>query len=431
METPPSVSDLITSDSARANAIINAVLDDGRTVLTEPEATDLLSAFGIPTVETVKTTDLDETTSAAERLGFPVALKILSRDITHKSDVGGVQLNLTSAATLTQAAQDMVENVRRKAPAARIDGFTIQRMIRRPKAQELILGMIEDAVFGPVLLFGQGGTAVEVIADRVVGLPPLNPVLAREMIERTRVYRLLRGYRDRPAADLDAIALMLVKVSHLVSEIDRIAELDINPLLADATGVMALDARIVLRPRGVERRPLAIRPYPRELEQEIETWSGRYFFARPIRPEDEPALVDMLRRSSLADIRLRFFASMKEFPHAFAARLTQIDYDREMALIALTPESQDICGVVRLVADPDNQAAEFAVMVRSDLKGAGLGYSLVAKILDYARARGIRRVFGDVLRENTTMLQIAKEMGFAPEPGDGQSDAVTVALDLS
>lgn len=431
METPPSISDLVTGDSTRARAIINAVLDDGRTVLTEPEAKDFLSTFGIPTVETVTTADLQETALAAEHLGFPVVLKILSRDITHKSDVGGVQLNITSAAALRQAAQDMVEDVRRTAPAARIDGFTIQRMIRRPQAQELILGMVEDAVFGPVILFGQGGTAVEVVADRVFGLPPLNPVLAREMIERTRVCRLLRGYRDRPAADLDAIALTLVKVSRLVSEIDRIAELDINPLLADAAGVIALDARIVLRPRGTERRPLAIRPYPRELEQEIETRSGRHFFVRPIRPEDEPALVDMLRRSSLADIRLRFFASMKEFPHAFAARLTQIDYDREMALVALTPENQDICGVVRLATDPDNQAAEFAVMVRSDLKGGGLGYSLVATLLGYARARGIRRVFGDVLRENTTMLQIAEEMGFAPEPGDGQSDAVTVALDLS
>ena len=251
------------------------------------------------------------------------------------------------------------------------------------------------------------------------------------MIERTRVFRLLRGYRDRPAVDLDAIALTLIKLSHLVSDLDRVAELDVNPLLADAGGVIALDARVVVRPRGTARRPLAIRPYPRELEREIEILSGRRFFLRPIRPEDETALIAMLHRSSREDIRLRFFATMKEFPHAFAARLTQIDYDREMALVALRPGSGEISGAVRLVADPDNEAAEFAVMVRSDLKGAGLGYSLMNQIIDYARARGIQRIFGEVLRENTTMLQMTKEMGFAIVCPDDQPDTVTVELRVS
>lgn len=430
MQTPPSVSDLPGIDHGSAEAIIDAVLADGRTVLTEPEAKDLLSAFGIPTVESVTATNPQEAAEAAERLGCPVVLKILSRDITHKSDVGGVQLNLASSAAVAQAAADMLENVRRKAPDARIDGFTVQPMIRRPGAHELILGIAEDAVFGPVILFGQGGTAVEVIGDRSVGLPPLNPILAQDMIERTRIHRLLRGYRDRPPADLDAIALILVKLSQLVADLDRVAELDINPLLADAAGVIALDARVVVRPRGGTKRRLAIRPYPRQLEQDVETFGGRRFFVRPIRPEDEEAVVDMLASSSRDDVRLRFFAPMKEFGHSFAARLTQIDYDREMALVALEPGGTDVLGVVRLISDPDNEAAEFAVMVRSDLKGVGLGYSLMRRILDYARERGTARVFGDVLRENTTMLRMAEELGFETKSTDLQSGVVTVEMTL-
>ena len=431
MQTPPSVSDLITIDHAKAEAIVDAVLEDGRTILTEPEAKDLLSAFDIPTVESVIAKDPNEAARAAERLGGPSVLKILSRDITHKSDVGGVQLNLASPAAVARAASDMLENVRRKAPEARIDGFTVQPMIRRRGAHELILGIAEDGAFGPVILFGQGGTAVEVVGDRSVGLPPLDPILAHDMIERTRVFRLLRGYRDRPAADLDAIALSIVKLSHLVADLDRVAELDINPLLADADGVIALDARVVVRPRGRAERRLAIRPYPRQLEQEVETVSGRRFFLRPIRPEDEHALVDMLNRSARDDVRLRFFASTKQFGHSFAARLTQIDYDREMALVALDPGRAEILGVVRLISDPDNEAAEFAVMVRSDLKGIGLGYSLMLRMLDYARQRGIGRVFGDVLAENRTMLQMAGELGFVIQSPTDTSDTVTVEIDLA
>jgi acetyltransferase len=282
-----------------------------------------------------------------------------------------------------------------------------------------------------VILFGQGGTAVEVVGDRSVGLPPLNPILAHDMIERTRIFRLLRGYRERSAADLDAIALTIVKLSHLVADLDRVAELDITPLLADADGVIALDARVVVRPRGTARRHLAIRPYPRQLEQEVETVSGRRFFLRPIRPEDEYALIDMLNRSSRDDVRLRFFAPKKEFGHSFAARLTQIDYDREMALVALEPGGADIPGVVRLISDPDNEAAEFAVMISSDLKGIGLGYSLMLRMLDYARQRGIGRVFGEVLAENRTMLQMAEELGFLIQPLTEASDTVTVEIDLT
>ncbi len=429
VQTPPSVSDLISIDHAKAEAIIDAVLADDRTVLTEPEAKELLSAFGIPTVDSFVAGDPAEAALFAERVDGPVVLKIVSRDITHKSDVGGVVLNLASPAAVAQAATDMLETIRRKMPDARIDGFNVQPMIRRPGAHELILGIAEDATFGPVILFGQGGTAVEVIGDRAVALPPLNPVLAHDMIERTKISRLLHGYRDRPAADLDAIALTIVKLSHLVVDLDRVAELDINPLLADADGVIALDARVVVRPPEKARRPLAIRPYPRELEQDIQTRSGRPFALRPIRPEDELALTQMLEQCSQNDVRMRFFAPRRQFGHGFSARLTQIDYDREMALVAFEPGTKEMFGVVRLVSDPDGAAGEFAVMVRTDTQGIGLGYCLMLSILDYARRRGVGRVFGDVLLENTAMLHMAEKLGFRVATR-GDEGAVTVEINL-
>jgi len=428
METPPDVSDLISIDGTKANAIIDEVLADDRTVLTEPEATAILAAYDIPTVASTTASDPGDAGRAAKELGFPVVLKILSRDISHKSDVGGVRLNLTSSDAVVQAAEEMLASVRDAAADARIDGFNVQRMIRRGDAHELIAGVSEDQVFGPVILFGEGGTAVEVIGDRSVGLPPLNPLLANEMIRATRVSRLLQGYRGRPAADLEAVSLTLVKLSHLVTTLGRVVELDINPLLADRSGVVALDARIVVRPGGREQTPLAIRPYPQQLEREIETRSGQRLTLRPVRPEDEAAMVDMLRRSSKEDVRMRFFGTLKDFDHPFAARLTQIDYDREMAFVALKPGSSEVLGAVRLSADPDREDAEYAVMVRSDMKGSGLGYALMSEILDYARATGIRRVFGDVLRDNDRMLRMAREFGFAVKPAEAGSDAVIVEL---
>ncbi|OBX36497.1 succinyl-CoA synthetase subunit beta [Halomonas elongata] len=433
METPPAVSDAITIDQAKAESIIDGVLEDGRSVLTEPEATAILAAYDIPTAPAITARTPEEASQAAQQLGFPVVVKILSRDISHKSDVGGVQLNLASPGAVLQAAEDMLASIQSIAPKARIDGFNVQSMIHRPDAHELIVGVAEDSVFGPLILFGQGGTAVEVIGDRVVGLPPLNQLLAREMIQESRISRLLRGYRDRPATDLEAITLTLIKLSHLVCGLERVVELDINPLLADPSGVIALDARIVVRAERAHRRPLAIRPYPYQLEQEIETQRGGRYALRPIRPEDENALVDMLRRSSKEDVRLRFFNTIQNFDHAFAARLTQIDYDREMAFVAMPPGEASIVGVVRLLATPDKEDAELAIMVRSDMKGSGLGYCLMEKILDYARSTGIRHVFADVLRENHRMVKMAEELGFAIEPKDNSSDPpmVTMTLDLA
>jgi acetyltransferase len=430
METPPDVSGLLASDRASAESVIDGALGDGRTVLTEPEATAILAAYGIPTVPSLVARNPGAAARAAQQLGFPVVLKILSRDISHKSDVGGVRLNLASQEAVVQAAEDILASVEQAASDAKVDGFNVQRMVQRRDAYELIAGVAADSVFGPVILFGQGGTAVEVIGDRSVGLPPLNPLLANEMIQGTRISRLLRGYRDRPAVDLDAIALTLVKLSQLVTTLDRVVELDINPLLADASGVVALDARIVVSESARDKLPLAIRPYPQHLEREIAIRSGRGLRLRPIRPEDEAALVDMLRRSSKEDVRLRFFGTLKDFDHPFAARLTQIDYDREMAFVALPPDSAEIVGAVRLSADPDREKAEYAIMVRSDMKGTGLGYSMMEQIIEYAEDCGIGCIFGDVLKENERMLRMAREFGFTVLPAEEGSDTVTVELVL-
>jgi len=427
METPPALAEAVTLEPAKAEAVIDGVIAAGRRVLTEPEAVAVLAAYDIPTVPAIVARTPAEASQAAQRLGFPVVLKILSPDISHKSDVGGVQLNLASPGAVTQAAEDMLAAVRRAQPEARVEGFNVQPMIRRPGAHELIIGAAEDSLFGPVIVFGQGGTAVEVIGDRVVGLPPLNPLLARNMIASTRVARLLQGYRDRPAVDLEALTLTLIKVSQLVSDLTRVVELDINPLLTDADGVIALDARIVVRAEGDQRQPLAIRPYPQQLEEVIETRAGQRYCLRPIRPEDEGALVEMLRHSSPDDVRLRFFAAIKAFDHAFAARLTQIDYDREMAFVATLPGEAVIVGVVRLSTDPDKEKAEFAIMVRSDMKGTGLGYRLMEQIIDYARESGIRQIFADVLRENHAMRQMAAELGFVTEAPADVADIVTVS----
>jgi acetyltransferase len=283
-----------------------------------------------------------------------------------------------------------------------------------------------------VLLFGHGGTAVEVIDDKALALPPLDPLLAREMMASTRVYNLLRGYRSTPPAALDAIALTMMKVSQLVIDVPEIAELDVNPLLADADGVLALDARIKVGPPRAGR--LAIRPYPKRLEKTIRILDGREFLLRPIRPEDEPLIHAMVEATSPEDLRLRFFAPLKRLSPQLAARLTQIDYDREMALVAVASGAAGepaIYGVVRIAADPDNQQAEYAVLVRSDMKGKGLGFRLMTEILDYARDRGIRRVRGDVLAANTTMLQMCEELGFVHRRQPDDPSIMEVEIELS
>ncbi|HSS66316.1 MAG TPA: acetate--CoA ligase family protein, partial [Gammaproteobacteria bacterium] len=357
-ETPPSLPDEISPDTELATRIISKAISEEREILTEPEAKAVLAAYEIPIVETIIAGNSEQAVKAAKSLGLPVAVKILSRQISHKSDVGGVMLNVETVDQVHAVCTEMLARVEKLAPEAEVDGFTVQPMARRPGARELIAGVATDPVFGPVILFGQGGTAVEIIADRAIALPPLNLSLARDLVSRTRISSLLESYRDQPGADMESICLTLVKLSHLIAELPEVVELDINPLFADADGVIAIDARIrvcATSDRGSAR--FAIRPYPRELEEQIE-FNGRRILLRPIRPEDEPIHQRFFTRLSTEDIRFRFFGVVKALEHSQIARYTQIDYDREMAFIAIGEDAAgepETLGVVRAITDPDNQ----------------------------------------------------------------------------
>ena len=432
METPASVPEEFTANATAARVIIDEAVAAGRELLTEPQAKAVLSAYGLPVVETRIARNVDHARKLARELGFPVALKVLSPDITHKSDIGGVALDLEDEAAVAAAAAAMSQRVAELQPDAHLTGFSVQQMARRPGAYELIVGARDDPVFGPVVLFGEGGTAVEVIADRSVGLPPLNMALASRLIEGTRISNLLKGYRDRPPADLEAIALSLIQVAHLVTDLAEVVELDINPLIADGSGVLALDARIRVRQaasNGPDR--LSIRPYPKELEETV-TLGGRQVLMRPIRPEDEPKHYEFLSRLTPEDVRFRFFSAVRQLPHSQMARFTQIDYEREMAFVATAPDGgnePETLGVVRVVTEPNNETAEFAIVVRSDLKGQGFGAALLDKMIAYCRARGTRKLIGQVMAENRPMLGLAESRGFQQRRGD-DFETVDVALKL-
>ena len=421
LETPRVQPGAPAPDRETARKVIADVLAAGRSLLTEPEAKKVLQAYAIPTVETLSARDPAEAASIAAGIPGRVVLKILSPDIVHKSDVDGVRLDL-SAAEVESAAKEMLDKVKARAPGARLAGFSVEAMIRHPGAFELLAGIANDLVFGPIILFGQGGAAAEIIRDRAIGLPPLNAPLAREMISHTRVAELLQGYRDRPAAAIDEIAATLVKLAQLVIDVPEVGELDINPLIADSKGVIALDAGIAVRRSAARDQRLAIRPYPSELEQTIALADGSSVFVRPIRPEDQMKLVAMVMQSSARDIYLRFFSPLKHLPQMMAARMSQIDYSREMAFVAIAPaegpDDGDLLGVARVIADPNNERAEFAVMVRSDWQGHGLGYKLMQTLISYADHRNIGTIYGDILGENVTMLQMARELGFQLETSD-------------
>jgi len=430
IEAPGSIPQGFAPNRQAAHAVISAALAAGRSVLTEPEAKDVLAAYQIPVVETRIARDTKELPAVATTLGYPVALKILSADISHKSDVGGVALDLATSEELQQAASAMLGRVRQLRPSAVIEGFTVQKMIRRGGAYELIAGIAVDPTFGPTILFGQGGTAVELIGDRALGLPPLNVALARDLIAQTRVQRLLGGYRDHPAVDMSALEQTLVKLSQLAADLAEIVELDINPLLVDEHGVLVLDARIRVAPSAVEGADrLAIRPYPAELEEHVD-FRGRPLLLRPIRPEDLTQHQRFLARITAEDRRTRFFSAIRELPPQDLAHLTQLDYEREMAFIAVGAGEggDETLGVARVSTDPDNIEAEFAVLVRSDLKEQGLGTLLLQKLIRYCRERGTQRISGETLSDNTRMLQLARKLGFAMQPrGYG---IVELTLDL-
>ncbi|MEZ5773830.1 MAG: bifunctional acetate--CoA ligase family protein/GNAT family N-acetyltransferase [Hyphomicrobiaceae bacterium] len=434
MATPAVVDGEESEDGDKVRAIIEQALGEGRTMLGEDEAKSVLSAYGIPTVPTEVARSPAEVETIARRLlagEAAVAVKILSPDISHKSDAGGVRLDLVTAEGARIAAEEMVSRISRTLPKARLHGFVVEPMVRRPGAHELIAGMTVDPTVGPALLFGAGGTAVEVVADTRLALPPLDMGLARAQMEHTRVMRLLKGYRDRPPADLDAIAATLVRLGRLVCDHPEIRELDINPLLADATGVIALDARIRLADEAREPRPpMALRPYPSNWVRRAELPGIGEFLIRPIRPEDEPLYAGFFADVTSEDMRMRFFTPAPGLTHRHLARLTQIDYAREMAFAAIAATGE-LIGVVRLIADPDYTHAEYGVLLRSSLKGRGLGWMLMQHLIAYARAEGLEELKGSVLAENVTMLRMCRELGFKVESVPDEPTLRQVVLSLA
>ena len=436
-EAPParsaSASKAAPFDLDTVRALVSRAIKAGQEWLTEADAKALLAACGVPVVpaRVVEPTP-QAAADAATAMGLPAVIKIVSPQISHKSDVGGVALNLDSADQVYVAADKMLQRVAALRPQAVIEGFSVQSMVRRPRAIELIAGTSVDPVFGPVILFGAGGVSVEVVADSALALPPLNAPLARALVQRTRVSRLMKGYRDVPAVNEAAVLDTLIALSQLLADEPRIAELDINPLLADASGVLALDARVRVSakaPGGAAR--FAIRPYPAEWVEAFD-WQGRSVTLRPIRPEDEAQHLRFLESLDPQDIRMRIFYSRRTIERSELARLTQIDYQREMAFIATAADAagiEETLGVVRATCDPDNIEAEFGIVVRSDLKGGGLGVRLMNKMIDHLRAHGTRRLVGTVLSANLRMLELARDLGFVVVP-DTPADDHTVQLQL-
>jgi len=437
-QVPPAMPSAFAPDTEAARRVVSDALTDGRQWLDPIEIKRLFDAYDLAMVPTYAAADEEEAVAHASAIfaqGSTVVLKIMSRDITHKSDVGGVVLNLTSTEQVRSATSDILARAKAMRPEARISGVMVQAMVLRPKARELILGLADDPTFGTVVVFGRGGTAVEIINDKALALPPLDLQLARSLIERTRVSRLLRAYRDVPAVKEDAVAMVLVKLAQMAADIPEIRGLDINPLLADQSGVLAVDARVALgrverKFRGAGPANFAVRPYPSQWQRHIEVKDGWRVFVRPIRPEDEPLIHEFLRHVTSHDLRLRFFAQMKEFSHEFIARLTQLDYARAMAFVAFDEVTHELLGVVRIHSDSIYESGEYAILLRSDLKGRGLGWALMQLIIEYARSEGLKAISGDVLTENTVMLAMCRSLGFEVKSDPTEHDICNVRLAL-
>ena len=428
-QIPPAVTAELQPDREKALALLAAASHEGREWLDEVAAAELLQAYGIPTTETRAAHDVDEAVSAAADIGFPVALKIMSRQIIHKSDVGGVALNLRTPDQVRAAVIRMRQDVARRKPGASVNGFAVQAMAQRTGARELIVGVSSDPVFGPVILCGSGGVDVELNRRSAIALPPLNALLANDLIARSGVWPLLGAWRSRAAADEQAVVDTLLKLSRMVCDLQDVAELDINPLLVDEHGAIALDARVRLH-NGRPHAPLAVRPYPEGLE-EVVALAGCDLLLRPIKPEDGERLHAFYEKASPADMRLRFFMARREVPPSELARYSQIDYDREMTFVALGPRGADglqtMVGEVRAVCDPDNVTAEFAIQVASAWQGKGLGRKLLGKLMAYLRERGTREIVGECLPENKGMAALARSMGFEVS---AKQDSQSLRLDL-
>jgi acetyltransferase len=412
-EVPPKLPGELHFDAGLARRLIDDQLAAGHTLLTEPVAKDLLAAYGLPVNPTKSAASADQAAAVAAEMGWPVVLKLLSPDITHKTEAGGVKLDLRGPDEVRRAFDDIIRAARAHDPAARVEGVTVQAMAA-PGPFELIVGAKRDETFGPVIMFGLGGILTELYKDRAIGLPPLNRLLARRLMEETRVWRLLTGYRNLPGADLLLLEELLIRVSQLVTDFPEVIELDLNPVMIVDQRPLIVDARVVLGPAAeVSPRHLIIGPYPNQYEMRTVTEGGLEVFIRPIKPEDAPLLRDLLDSLSPQSILFRFFTPRTSFSPDFIARLTQIDYDRDVALVALmTYEGGErIIGVARVMTSPRAGAGEFAVTVGDAWQGRGVGARLFERCIAVARQQGIKKFWGMVLPQNTVMLALAKKFG--------------------
>ncbi len=420
----------IVFDRAAATAIVKNGLEQKPALLTETESKQLLSAYGINVNRTETAGSATEAVAIAESLKWPVVMKIISRDISHKSDVNGVRIGLDGPEAVRNAYTSLIDDAKQNCPTARIDGIAVQEMI--PKgAYELIVGAKQDADFGPVILFGLGGILTEIVKDTAIGLPPLNRQLAHRLIERTRVFRLLRGYRNVPPVNMDGITELLVRFSQLLTDFPEIVELDMNPVLFTDGVPVAVDARVLLA-QSARSAPLhlVISPYPEDQESAAVDKDGNAFFIRPIRPEDASLLVDHFRTLSPRSVYLRFFTPVKELSAMMLRRLTQIDYDREIALVAMqeTTVGEQMLGVSRVINEPGGTSAEFAVAIGDPWQGKGIGAALLTRCLKIATERGLKTVHGTVLSENTQMLKLGKKLGFKILSQEGGEYDLTIDI---
>ena len=428
MQTPEPLSQQAAPDVEGARLIIESALAHGRHLLNEVESKALLAAFHIPIAQTLIARNAMEAMLLAQQIGFPVVMKINSPDITHKSDVNGVRLGLSSGQAVRSAYSEMLADIGRLRPDATLDGIVIEPMVTRSHAREVLLGMTSDPVLGPVIVFGAGGVDVEAFRDRAVTLPPLNRYLARDLIQRTRVATLLGAFRNRPPVDMDALENVLLRLSEMVCELPWLAELDINPLLVDEHGALALDARVIIAPRvpmADRYGHMAIHPYPAHLVTHWQLPSGHNVVIRPIRPEDAELTQGFVKSLSEESRYFRFMDAVSELSPVALAHLTQIDYSREMALLALTEiDGREVeLGVARYAINPEGASCEFALVVNDQWQKQGIGHKLMDVLMDVARSKGVKAMEGEVLKTNHPMLKLVEALGFRIEPHP-EDDAV-------
>lgn len=422
-------------DREGARLIIEGALAEQRHILTEPESMAILGAFNIPTVQIAVATSANDALIFAETIGFPVVMKVLSNDISHKSDAGGVRLNINNAQEVRRVYRDLIDSVHAVKPDAKITGVTIEKMYQSATARELMIGIMRDPVFGPVISFGSGGTSVEITGDSSISLPPLNQQLAVDLIEQTKVSKMLNAFRNLPAVNLEMLTEVLLRVSNLACELPWIQEMDINPLLIDENRVVAVDARIRVdfpKPSTDPYDHLAIHPYPAGLVTPIQLNDGTDIIIRPIRPEDAEIEQQFIRSLSSEAKYFRFMSSLHELSPEMLVRFTQIDYHNEMALIAVRPQpdGEEEIGVSRYVTNPDRKSCEFAIVVSDQWQHRGIAHHLMSKLIEIARDRGIERMDGEVLSNNHKMLELVKGLGFTVnnDPEDMKVKQVAMSL---